>query len=103
MSNITRLFALCLSMSFGLALTACSDDPDGTPTNTTGTTPGASTPGATTPGGTNTDQTPACDPKGANPAMGALLNAPLAADVQVIKKTPTHPNPGNPGPGGLPQ
>jgi hypothetical protein len=32
--------------------------------------------------------------------MGALLNAPVASDVQVIVKTPQHP--GDPGPDNLP-
>ena len=41
-----------------------------------------------------------CDPMGANPAMGALLNTPLETDVEVIVKTPQHP--GDPGPTNLP-
>ena len=40
-----------------------------------------------------------CDPVGADPVMGGLLNAPLADDVEVIVKTPQHP--GVPGPEGL--
>ncbi|MEN0067754.1 MAG: hypothetical protein AAGA48_36835 [Myxococcota bacterium] len=41
-----------------------------------------------------------CDPVGADPQVGELLNAPLADDVEVIIKEPQHP--GNPGPGNLP-
>ncbi|MBL4634800.1 MAG: hypothetical protein JKY56_13080 [Kofleriaceae bacterium] len=41
-----------------------------------------------------------CDPVGANPGVGALLNAPLDSDVEVVMKTPQHP--GNPGPLDLP-
>ena len=41
-----------------------------------------------------------CDPMGANPAVGALLNAPLESGIEVIVKTPTHP--GDPGPTNLP-
>lgn len=41
-----------------------------------------------------------CDPVGANPEVGALLNAPLDADVEVIMKDPQHP--GDPGPENLP-
>jgi hypothetical protein len=41
-----------------------------------------------------------CDPEGANPEMGMLLNAPLDSDVEVINKTPQHP--GDPGPKDLP-
>jgi len=43
---------------------------------------------------------PSCDPKGANPEMGALLNAPVDSDVEVIVKKPQHP--GKPGPKDLP-
>ena len=43
---------------------------------------------------------PVCDPQGANPEMGELLNAPLADDVELIVKTPQHP--GEPGPDNLP-
>ena len=41
-----------------------------------------------------------CDPVGANPAVGELINAPVADDVEVIVKTPQHP--GGPGPDNLP-
>ena len=41
-----------------------------------------------------------CDPKGANPEMGDLLNAELDQGVEVIVKEPVHP--GNPGPTDLP-
>jgi len=42
----------------------------------------------------------ACDPVGANPEMGALLNAALDPEVEVIQKVPQHP--GSPGPEDLP-
>jgi len=41
-----------------------------------------------------------CDPVGANPEMGALLNADLDSDVEIIVKDPQHP--GDPGPLNLP-
>lgn len=41
-----------------------------------------------------------CDPVGPNPGMGALLNAPVDSDVEVIVKAPQHP--GDPGPNDLP-
>ena len=41
-----------------------------------------------------------CDPVGADPVVGELLNAPLDDDVEVIEKVPQHP--GDPGPDGLP-
>ncbi len=41
-----------------------------------------------------------CDPQGAIPEVGALLNAPVEDDVEVIVKTPRHPGP--PGPTALP-
>ncbi len=37
-----------------------------------------------------------CDPVGPNPQVGALLNAPVADDVEVIVKTPQHPGPAGP-------
>lgn len=37
-----------------------------------------------------------CDPEGADPQMGMLLNAPVAADVEVIVKKPQHPGPAGP-------
>ncbi|MEM9459161.1 MAG: hypothetical protein AAGF11_33590 [Myxococcota bacterium] len=37
-----------------------------------------------------------CDPEGADAQMGMLLNAPVAADVEVIVKTPQHPGPAGP-------
>lgn len=51
-------------------------------------------------GGFDADVAYVCDPKGANPAMGDLFNAPLASDVEVITKEPQHP--GDPGPNNLP-
>lgn len=41
-----------------------------------------------------------CDPKGANPEMGDLMNAPLGNEVEVIEKEAQHP--GDPGPLNLP-
>lgn len=41
-----------------------------------------------------------CDPVGSNPEMNALINAPVAADVEVIEKVPQHPGPA--GPAALP-
>lgn len=111
MSRLPRFFALSLTLCCGLALSACSDDPDNKPgTSSTGTNMPTNNPTGTSPNPTgnptgtgtdNTNQAPACDPVGANPAMGALLNKPLAEGVQLVKKKPTHP--GNPGPKGLPQ
>lgn len=43
---------------------------------------------------------PVCDPTTNPEAQGRLLNAPLAAEVEVIQKTPQHPGP--PGPNNLP-
>lgn len=37
-----------------------------------------------------------CDPEGVDPEMGALLNAPVAADVEVIQKVPQHPGAAGP-------
>jgi len=51
-------------------------------------------------GGGGDDAAAMCDPVGATPEVGALLNAPVAADVEVIQKTPQHP--GAPGPVDLP-
>lgn len=117
MRNMTRIFALCATMSAGLTLSACGDDsPTNTTTATTGgtqATTGTANPNPTGPNtntGTGTgDSTgganvvPGCNPVGADPAMSALLNKPLGPTVQVIVKTPAHPNPGVPGPDGLPQ
>ena len=52
------------------------------------------------PSGGTSDGEFECDPMGANPAMGELLNAPVEDDVEVIVKVPQHP--GNPGPDNLP-
>ena len=41
-----------------------------------------------------------CDPVGAIPEVGALINAPVDDDVEIIVKTPQHPD--APGPEGLP-
>lgn len=50
--------------------------------------------------GQDSDGNEACDPVGANAEMGALLNAPVADDVEVIVKQPQHPGPA--GPANLP-
>ena len=49
---------------------------------------------------TDADTEFTCDPMGDDPAMGALLNAPVDSDVTVIVKDPQHP--GDPGPDNLP-
>ena len=41
-----------------------------------------------------------CDPVGAFPAQGTLLNAPLKTDVEVLVRPTRHP--GCPGPSNLP-
>jgi hypothetical protein len=67
---------------------------------------GVATSGCTKKDGTETDTSAAdvglfeCDPVGAFVEMGALLNAELAPDVEVILKVPQHP--GAPGPEDLP-
>ena len=76
---VTFALAMCL-------IPACDDD--------SGADTGGDDP--TTAG----DQDASCDPVGLYPAMNALINAPLAADVEVVIKQPTHP--GAPGPLGLP-
>lgn len=81
----TRLSLVLLLSS--LAFTGCDDD--ATPADTDGETEGGTDDGG-----------PACDPEGAQPEQAALFNAPLADDVEVIQKTPTHP--GAPGPDALP-
>ena len=43
---------------------------------------------------------PSCDAEGTNAEMGALLNASVEADVEVIVKKAQHP--GKPGPKNLP-
>lgn len=70
----------------GLAFAACGDDDGGSSADANNTSNDAA--GFT------------CDPVGANPEMGALLNAPLESDVEVIVKNPQHP--GDPGPDNLP-
>ncbi|MBX2803831.1 MAG: hypothetical protein KTR31_39510 [Myxococcales bacterium] len=75
-----------------LAVIAFSAGCNGPETDTDTTTTDVDT-------GTPTEQWE-CDPVGANPEMGGLLNAPLEDDVEVIDKTPAHP--GDPGPVGLP-
>jgi len=80
------------SMLLAFAMTclvgACGDD------GGSGNTPDAND------GAFDADVAYVCDPKGANPAMGDLFNAPLASDVEVITKEPQHP--GDPGPSNLP-
>lgn len=72
-----------LALVLGFALTACpeTDDGNGNGDGETGNDDGADG---------------SCDPVGDNPEMGALLNAPVAADVEVIAKTPQHPGPAGP-------
>ena len=76
---------LCTAVMISLCL-GCGDS-DSNPANDAGIEADASTEWM-------------CDPVGSNPEMGALLNAPLANDVEVIEKTPQHP--GHPGPDNLP-
>jgi hypothetical protein len=80
----TILFTLATTCLF----VACGDD------GGSGNAPDANV------GAFDADVTFVCDPKGANPAMGDLFNAPLANDVEVITKEPQHP--GDPGPSNLP-
>ena len=81
--KIIRLVAVAVLVSLG----SCSDDDAGMSGDT------AADGGTGGPAGN-------CDPVGSTPAVGALLNAPLAADVEVIQKTPQHP--GMVGPTDLP-
>lgn len=71
--------ALVATLAAGVS---CSDDADGM--------------GESGDGGTDE----VCNPDGPTPEMGALLNAPVEDDVEVIVKTPQHPGPA--GPDGLP-
>lgn len=80
------VLALCASAL--LSFVACGGDDDGT---SEGTDAGPGDDGAVGF---------ICDPAGAFPAMGALLNAPVENDVEVIVKEPQHP--GDPGPANLP-
>ncbi len=77
--------AMCAAGLFG----ACGDDDDGTSIDVDG---------GVTIDASGTEFV--CDPEGANPAMGALLNAPLEDGVEVVTKEPQHP--GDPGPTDLP-
>lgn len=98
--SIARLLTLSFTLCGALVLQGCSDDPE-QPGETGGTNTNPTGPTGSTPGGTNTGAGGyQCDPKGMNPAMGDLLNAPLKPDVTVIKRAPKHP--GNPGPKDLP-
>lgn len=92
--SIARLLTLSFTLCGALVLQGCSDDPE---------QPGATGGTNTTPTGTPTNTGGGgfqCDPKGMNPVMGDLLNAPLKPDVTVIRRAPKHP--GNPGPKDLP-
>lgn len=82
----TRLPLLLLLAS--ATVVGCDDS--SSPADTDGETDGQDT----------DDVGPACDPVGAQPEQAALFNAPLADDVEVVQKTPTHP--GDPGPDALP-
>lgn len=79
-----RNISMALIASVALFFGACGDDG-----GDDGQNPGADTGTAFV-----------CDPAGANAAMGALLNAPVHADVEVVVKDPQHP--GDPGPQNLP-
>jgi hypothetical protein len=83
--------SLLLSLALaGLSIGACGGDDD----DNSGNTPDSGN--ATFDAGTEFQ----CDPVGANAAQGTLFNAPVADDVEVIVKEPTHP--GAPGPTDLP-
>ena len=87
MSKTTLYARICSIGAFTLLLAGCPAGDDGN-ADTTGETGEGETEGFV------------CDPAGANPEMGALLNAPVADDVEVIVKDPQHP--GQPGPENLP-
>lgn len=78
--RVTTLFA---ALGVPLLLAGCPESE--TPEESTGETD---------------DAAEECDPAGPLPEVGALYNAPLAADVEVVVKTPQHP--GRPGPSNLP-
>lgn len=80
--QLKQLVWVCLAAG-GLAVGACGDE-----TSSSGVD------------ANNGEDEYVCDPVGANPEMGSLLNAPLDGDVEVIVKTPQHP--GDPGPDNLP-
>jgi hypothetical protein len=113
-----------LALALGFPLAGCGDDDDsgpsdqaagtsskagskstsgGTSSNTgaTGGQGNASNEGGNAPGhGGEPNVDDSCDPKGADPVMGMLLNAPVDSDVEVVVKKPQHP--GTPGPLDLP-
>lgn len=82
------LFVSISSVLLALSLASCGDD--GASANDAGVVAD----GGVDAGGF------VCDPVGANPVVGELLNAPVASDVEVIVKEPQHV--GNPGPENLP-
>lgn len=87
MNTLTLMKSLLLAAALALPVAGCGDDEQ------TGMNADART----------TDEVDAgfvCDPVGDDPAMGALLNAPVESDVQIIVKDPQHP--GDPGPENLP-
>lgn len=88
MKPAQTLCSLFLSGAFALGAVACGDDGDSN-----------SDVDATV---SDDDASVAfvCDPVGAVPAVGTLLNASLDTDVDVIVKEAQHP--GNPGPLNLP-
>jgi len=92
--NVTHTLQIAFVSFCLFTLSACGDD--GSDLNDTNDAGGTDSQGGTTTGGIGY----VCDPVGANPAMGQLLNAPLGSDVQVIIKQPQHP--GHPGPTNLP-
>ncbi len=81
------IYSIFFSLFIGSVLVACGEDGDSSPVDAAGNS-------------SDGDVAFVCDPVGANPGVGALLNAPLDSDVEVVVKTPQHP--GNPGPLDLP-
>jgi hypothetical protein len=113
-----------MGLMLGFPLSGCGDDDDSGSNDQAGssskagsksTSGGSSAGGKTSSGGH--DDTPeiggnvssdggepsidaSCDPEGADPVMGKLLNAAVDSDVEVVVKKPQHP--GKPGPLELP-
>ncbi len=85
-----RLLGVAVAMTLAMTLATPACESGGDDETTAGDTDASG----------ETEGPAECDPVGATPEVGALLNAPLEADVEVIVKTPQHP--GVPGPVGLP-